>query len=64
MCVSCRRWNTTCPIEPPGIERQFRDLRGPAFLEVIIDPDAGVYPMVGPIMATGKRDSSQWVLAK
>jgi acetolactate synthase-1/2/3 large subunit len=21
---------------------------GPAFLEVIIDPDAGVYPMVGP----------------
>jgi acetolactate synthase-1/2/3 large subunit len=24
---------------------------GPAFLEVIIDPDAGVYPMVGPGMA-------------
>jgi hypothetical protein len=21
---------------------------GPAFLEVMIDPDAGVYPMVGP----------------
>jgi acetolactate synthase-1/2/3 large subunit len=25
--------------------------QGPAFLEVIIDPDAGVYPMVGPGMA-------------
>ena len=24
---------------------------GPAFLEVIIDPDAGVYPMVGPGLA-------------
>jgi acetolactate synthase-1/2/3 large subunit len=24
---------------------------GPAFLDVIIDPDAGVYPMVGPGMA-------------
>ena len=23
-------------------------MTGPAFLEVIIDPDAGVYPMVGP----------------
>ena len=23
-------------------------IRGPAFLEVMIDPDAGVYPMVGP----------------
>ncbi len=26
----------------------FIAFRGPAFLEVIIDPDAGVYPMVGP----------------
>jgi len=24
------------------------DFKGPAFLEVIIDRDAGVYPMVGP----------------
>ena len=23
---------------------------GPAFLEVMVDPDAGVYPMVGPGM--------------
>jgi acetolactate synthase-1/2/3 large subunit len=27
---------------------EFVSFRGPAFLEVIIDPDAGVYPMVGP----------------
>jgi len=28
--------------------RQWLDFPGPAFLEVIIDRDAGVYPMVGP----------------
>ena len=28
--------------------RAFMEFDGPAFLEVIIDPDAGVYPMVGP----------------
>ena len=28
--------------------REFMAFAGPAFLEVIIDPDAGVYPMVGP----------------
>jgi acetolactate synthase-1/2/3 large subunit len=30
------------------IVREFMDFKGPAFLEVIIDRDAGVYPMVGP----------------
>ncbi len=28
--------------------REFIEFPGPAFLEVMIDPDAGVYPMVGP----------------
>jgi len=28
--------------------REFIEFKGPAFLEVVIDPDAGVYPMVGP----------------
>jgi acetolactate synthase-1/2/3 large subunit len=32
----------------PAVIREFIDFEGPAFLEVIIDPDAGVYPMVGP----------------
>jgi acetolactate synthase I/II/III large subunit len=30
------------------VVREFVDFKGPAFLEVYIDPDAGVYPMVGP----------------
>jgi len=28
--------------------REFIEFDGPSFLEVMIDPDAGVYPMVGP----------------
>ena len=28
--------------------KEFLGFEGPAFLEVMIDPDAGVYPMVGP----------------
>jgi acetolactate synthase-1/2/3 large subunit len=30
------------------VVREWLEFAGPAFLEVIIDPDAGVYPMVGP----------------
>jgi acetolactate synthase I/II/III large subunit len=32
----------------PRVIEEFTSFPGPAFLEVIIDPDAGVYPMVGP----------------
>ena len=32
----------------PRVVRELLDFKGPAFLEVMIDPDAGVYPMVGP----------------
>ena len=32
----------------PRVIEEFLAFRGPAFLEVMIDPDAGVYPMVGP----------------
>jgi acetolactate synthase-1/2/3 large subunit len=32
----------------PRVVEEFVQFDGPAFLEVIIDPDAGVYPMVGP----------------
>ena len=32
----------------PRVVEEFIRYPGPAFLEVIIDPDAGVYPMVGP----------------
>jgi acetolactate synthase I/II/III large subunit len=30
------------------VVREWLAFKGPAFLEVMIDPDAGVYPMVGP----------------
>ena len=33
-----------------GALEGFVSFNGPAFLEVMIDPDAGVYPMVGPGM--------------
>jgi acetolactate synthase-1/2/3 large subunit len=32
----------------PRVIAEFIAFKGPAFLEVMIDPDAGVYPMVGP----------------
>ena len=32
----------------PAVIAEFLAAPGPAFLEVIIDPEAGVYPMVGP----------------
>jgi acetolactate synthase I/II/III large subunit len=32
----------------PRVIADFVGFEGPAFLEVMIDPDAGVYPMVGP----------------
>ncbi len=34
----------------PRVIKEFMCFNGPAFLEVMIDPDAGVYPMVGPGM--------------
>ncbi len=32
----------------PEVLEEFLNFPGPAFLEVVIDPEAGVYPMVGP----------------
>jgi acetolactate synthase-1/2/3 large subunit len=32
----------------PRVIEEFMRFKGPAFLEVLIDPDAGVYPMVSP----------------
>ncbi|WP_300615950.1 biosynthetic-type acetolactate synthase large subunit [Dokdonella sp.] len=34
---------------------------GPAFLEVVIDPDAGVYPMVGPGMAYSEMITGDFI---
>jgi acetolactate synthase I/II/III large subunit len=35
-------------VDVPRVIKEFIEFKGPAFLEVCIDPDAGVYPMVGP----------------
>jgi acetolactate synthase-1/2/3 large subunit len=48
----------------PAVIAEFLAFAGPAFLEVIIDPDAGVYPMVGPglgydAMITGEHIASR-----
>ena len=43
------------------IIKEFIDFKGPAFLEVIIDPDAGVYPMVGPGQTYDKMITGQWI---
>jgi acetolactate synthase-1/2/3 large subunit len=41
-----RRLERVDELEP--VIADFLAFDGPAFLEVMIDPDAGVYPMVGP----------------
>jgi len=44
--------------------REFIEFDGPAFLEVIIDPDAGVYPMVGPGLSYDKMITGDWIEAR
>jgi acetolactate synthase-1/2/3 large subunit len=45
----------------PSVILDFINFQGPAFLEVIIDPDAGVYPMVGPGMSYGEMITGDWI---
>ncbi|MGQ0502804.1 MAG: biosynthetic-type acetolactate synthase large subunit [Panacagrimonas sp.] len=44
-----------------GVVREFIDFPGPAFLEVIIDPAASVYPMVGPGMGYDQMITGDWI---
>jgi len=44
-----------------SIVKEFVEFDGPAFLEVIIDPDAGVYPMVGPGMGYSEMITGDWI---
>ena len=41
--------------------KEFIEFEGSAFLEVIIDPDAGVYPMVGPGQTYDKMITGEWI---
>jgi acetolactate synthase-1/2/3 large subunit len=48
----------------PRVIAEFIAFRGPAFLEVIIDPDAGVYPMVGPGQAYDEMITGDHITAR
>ncbi|HQR48862.1 MAG TPA: thiamine pyrophosphate-dependent enzyme, partial [Steroidobacteraceae bacterium] len=45
----------------PRVVKEFVEFDGPAFLEVIIDPDAGVYPMVGPGQSYDEMITGEWI---
>ena len=44
--------------------KEFMEFDGPAFLEVIIDPDAGVYPMVGPGLSYDKMITGDFIKSR
>ena len=53
--------------KPEDIEAtvaEFMAFDGPAFLEVIIDPDAGVYPMVGPGLSYDKMITGEHIKSR
>ena len=47
-----------------SVIREFMEFDGPAFLEVIIDPDAGVYPMVGPGLSYDKMITGDFIKSR
>ena len=48
----------------PAVVGEFMAFDGPAFLEVIIDPDAGVYPMVGPGLSYDKMITGDFIKSR
>ena len=47
--------------EMQQVIQEFMSFNGPAFLEVMIDPDAGVYPMVGPGMSYDQMITGDYI---
>jgi acetolactate synthase I/II/III large subunit len=47
-----------------AVIEEFLSFEGPAFLEVIIDPDAGVYPMVGPGLGYDAMITGEFIVAR
>ena len=47
-----------------SVVKEFIEFPGPAFLEVIIDPDAGVYPMVGPGLSYDKMITGDFIVSR
>jgi len=48
----------------PRVVKEFMEFPGPAFLEVIIDTEAGVYPMVGPGQAYDEMITGEFIAAR
>lgn len=48
----------------PRVVSEFIQYPGPAFLEVIIDRDAGVYPMVGPGLGYSEMITGDYILSR
>ncbi|MBW7930932.1 MAG: biosynthetic-type acetolactate synthase large subunit [Gammaproteobacteria bacterium] len=48
----------------PRVVKEFLDYEGPSFLEVVIDPDAGVYPMIGPGMAYDQMITGEHIASR
>jgi len=48
----------------PSTISEFMAFDGPAFLEVIIDRDAGVYPMVGPGLSYDNMITGDWIKSR
>ena len=43
---------------------EFINYDGPAFLEAVIDPDAGVYPMVGPGLSYDEMITGDYIVSR
>jgi acetolactate synthase-1/2/3 large subunit len=52
------------PADIAATIKAFMAFDGPAFLEVIIDPDAGVYPMVGPGLSYDKMITGDYIKSR
>ncbi|HEY1078199.1 MAG TPA: biosynthetic-type acetolactate synthase large subunit [Fontimonas sp.] len=50
--------------ELAAVIKEFIEFKGPAFLEVIIDPMASVYPMVGPGMTYEQMITGDWIASR
>ena len=48
----------------PRVVAEFLAFPGPAFLEVMIDPDAGVYPMVGPGQSYDEMITGEFIASR
>jgi acetolactate synthase-1/2/3 large subunit len=48
----------------PRVVKEFIEFEGPAFLEVIIDTEAGVYPMVGPGQAYDEMITGEFIASR